>query len=123
MSTIKANTLLHSDGTSTTEPSIPALDQRMAKAWCQWNMSSNVIKDSYNISSITDSAAGDQSPVYITPFSNADYAAVANGGAVNDWHGTETTVIATTTTYCRVIHRENNVGRDPTAVYLIVFGN
>ena len=33
MSTIKANTLLHSDGSTTTQPSIPALDKRMAKAW------------------------------------------------------------------------------------------
>ena len=32
MSTIKANTLLHSDGTTTTQPSIPALAPAMANA-------------------------------------------------------------------------------------------
>ena len=37
MSTIRTNTLLAADGSTTTEPSIPALDQRMAKAWVNFN--------------------------------------------------------------------------------------
>ena len=36
MSTVKTNEIRHTDGTTTTEPSIPALDQRMAKAWVQF---------------------------------------------------------------------------------------
>ena len=43
MSTIKANTLLHSDGTTTTQPSIPALDKRMAKAWVNFNGTGTVL--------------------------------------------------------------------------------
>ena len=58
MSTIKANTLLHSDGSTTTQPSIPALDTRMAKAWCNLNMPSNAIRSSFGISSVTDIGAG-----------------------------------------------------------------
>ena len=58
MSTIKANTLLHSDGTTTTQPSIPALDQRMAKAWVSYNHGGNLVKDSYNVSSMTDRGTG-----------------------------------------------------------------
>ena len=123
MSTIKANTLLHSDGTTTTQPSIPALDKRMAKAWCQWDMSNLTIKSSYNISSVTDGSVGDQSPNFTTAMADSNYAAVANGNARDNWHGTETTVISTATTSCRVIHRENNAGYDSTVVFLIVFGN
>ena len=59
MSTIKANTLLHSDGTTTTQPSIPALDQRMAKAWVNFDgMNTVFIRHSYNVSSITDQGVG-----------------------------------------------------------------
>ena len=59
MSTIKANTLLHSDGTTTTQPSIPALDQRMAKAWARFNGTGTpAFIGSYNCSSITDIGTG-----------------------------------------------------------------
>jgi hypothetical protein len=59
MSTISANTFLAADGTPTTEPSIPALDQRMAKAWVNFNGTGTVaILSSYNISSITDLGVG-----------------------------------------------------------------
>jgi len=60
MSTIKANTLLHSDGTTTTQPSIPALDTRMAKAWVNFDGTGTItINDSYNVSSISDIGVGD----------------------------------------------------------------
>jgi len=59
MSTIRANTLLAADGSTTTEPSIPALDQRMAKAWVNFNGTGTVaIRDAYNVSSITDNGVG-----------------------------------------------------------------
>tara|TARA_R110002074_G_scaffold341775_1_gene512299 strand:+ start:192 stop:593 length:402 start_codon:yes stop_codon:yes gene_type:complete len=81
MSTIKANTLLHSDGSTTTQPSIPALDQRMAKAWCNLNGSGTVsINSSYNISSITDNGTGDYTANFSTAFSNANYALTIAGG-------------------------------------------
>jgi len=57
MSTIRTNEILHSDGTTTNEPSIPALDQRMAKAWVKVS-SSFAIEGSYNVSSVTDVSAG-----------------------------------------------------------------
>ena len=58
MSTIKANTLLHSNGSTTTPPAIPALDKRMAKAWINFRMDTQAIRTSYNISSITDAGVG-----------------------------------------------------------------
>jgi len=74
MSTIKANTLLHSDGSTTTQPSIPALDQRMAKAWVNFNGTGTVaIRDSYNVSSITDNGTGDYSVTFTNAMSNSNY--------------------------------------------------
>jgi len=80
MSTIKANTLLHSDGSQTTEPSIPALDQRMAKAWVNFNGTGTVsIRDSYNVSSITDNGTGMYTINFSTSMANNDYAVFAGG--------------------------------------------
>ena len=75
MSTIKANTLLHSDGSTTNPPAIPALDKRMAKAWV--SLSSTTINDSYNISSITDAGAIGYTITFTTPMPDAHYVAVA----------------------------------------------
>ena len=74
MSTIKANTLLHSDGSTTTQPSIPALDKRMAKAWVNFNGEGTVaINSAYNVSSITDNAQADYTVNFTNSMANANY--------------------------------------------------
>jgi len=80
MSTIKANTLLHSDGTTTTQPSIPALDQRMAKAWVNFD-GTGTIRSSYGFSSVTDLSTGSYTANFTTAEPNALYNAVASGGS------------------------------------------
>ena len=77
MSTIRTNTLLHSDGTTTTEPSIPALDQRMASAWVNFNGTGTVaIRDSYNVSSITDIGTGIYDVNFSTSMADSNYVAL-----------------------------------------------
>ena len=78
MSTIKANTLLHSDGSTTTQPSIPALDKRMAKAWCLYQGNTNTLSNSYNVSSVTDVATGTFLVNYTTAVSSASHITVAS---------------------------------------------
>ena len=79
MSTIKANTLLHSDGSTTNPPAIPALDKRMAKAWGNFNGTGAVaIRDSYNVSSLTDLATGSYRVNFSTAFANTNYANFAD---------------------------------------------
>tara|TARA_R110000787_G_scaffold169761_1_gene282429 strand:+ start:388 stop:759 length:372 start_codon:yes stop_codon:yes gene_type:complete len=74
MSTIKANTLLAADGSTTTQPSIPALDKRMAKAWVNFNGTGTVaIRDDYGVSSITDYGTGDFNINFSTNMSNNSY--------------------------------------------------
>ena len=76
MSTIKANTLLHSDGSTTTQPSIPALDQRMAKAWCRWSQGDHVIDGSYGVSSITDTGVGLTQVAFSTALPSSNHATI-----------------------------------------------
>ncbi len=73
MSTIKVGTLLAADGTTTTQPSIPALDKRMASAWVNLNMSTAAINGSYNVSSVTDVAVGRFTVSFTTAMANANY--------------------------------------------------
>jgi len=81
MSTIKANTLLHSDGSTTTQPSIPALDQRMAKAWINFNGTGTIaIRSSYGVSSIADVSTGKYTVNFSTNMPNVNYATVASYG-------------------------------------------
>ena len=83
MSTIKANTLLHSDGSTTTQPSIPALDQRMAKAWVNFNDDGGII-GSFNVSSITDSSTGVYTVNFSTAMANTNYVCLSGGGSYEE---------------------------------------
>ena len=76
MSTIKANTLLHSDGTTTNPPAIPALDKRMAQAWVNFNgetTTTNTIRASYNVSSVTDHGGSEHTVNFATALADANY--------------------------------------------------
>lgn len=84
MSTIKANTLLHSDGSTTTQPSIPALDKRMAKAWVNFIGQGTVaINSAYNVSSITDNGTGDYTLNFTVNMANVNYSMAGMAGANN----------------------------------------
>ena len=126
MSTIKANTLLHSDGSTTTQPSIPALDQRMAKAWVNFDQEGSAgIRSSYNVSSFTDTSTGRFTVNFASTLSTADHVWVGNagnhGGTVGS--GRDITLdgaMTTTSLRGRVTHSNSSVS-DDTYVAVIVF--
>ena len=74
MSEIRANTISDAAGTG------PATltKQSAAKAWANWNGTGTVaIRDSFNVSSLTDRAAGAQSANLTSAFAAADYSFTA----------------------------------------------
>jgi len=77
MSTLKVNTIQNTSGGSSSTPE--QIEQGRAKAWCRFTVSGGTpsINDSFNISSITDTAAGDFDFVFATAMANANYAAVS----------------------------------------------
>jgi hypothetical protein len=93
-----------------------------ALCWCSWNMSNSSIKDSHNISSIQDNGVGRQRPIMTNSASDANYAGVANGNAVNNWNGVETTVLGVNTSGPDVYHQESGSTYDATNVFVICFG-
>ena len=83
MSTIKVGTLLAADGSTTTQPSIPALETRMAKAWVNFNgVGSVAIRNSFNVSSITDTNTGNFFINLANNVAQPDYSVVASNNYV-----------------------------------------
>lgn len=81
MSTIKVNEILDATGSTTTPPTIPALDRRFCTAWVNFNGTGTVaIRDSYNVSSITDNGTGDYTVNFTVALANADYSLSGAGG-------------------------------------------
>ena len=76
MSTIKVGTLLAADGSTTTQPSIPALAPVMAKAWCRWSQGDHVIDGSYGVSSITDTGVGLTQVAFSTALPSSNHATI-----------------------------------------------
>ena len=98
MATLKTNTLtgtstagsiaVTGEGNSTTTN----LQQGLAKAWCHWTqVSTQTIRDSFNISGITDGGTGKTTLSINNDMSNDDWAGsmyqnAANGVGTGDWN-------------------------------------
>tara|TARA_R110001632_G_scaffold75533_1_gene171904 strand:- start:23 stop:400 length:378 start_codon:yes stop_codon:yes gene_type:complete len=122
MSTIKANTLLAANGSSTTPPSIPALDTRFAAAWIKFKMSeTEAILSSQNISSLTDIAVGNIRTNFTTAMANANYASVL-GGVPTTGFSLSCYSYQNTTAYVNCFHREGSTAVDSVEFNVIVFG-
>lgn len=69
MSTIKADTIVASDGTSP----VTLTKQSAAKAWNNTNNTGTTINDSFNISGLTDIDTGKQAHNVINSFNSANH--------------------------------------------------
>jgi len=117
--TVKANTLLHSDGSTTTQPSIPALDQRMAKAWCRWSQGDHVIDGSYGVSSITDQGVGFTQVAFSTALSSGNHATML---ADNDYGNSFISGHTATKVDVRNMNQSNG-GYADALMNVVVFGS
>jgi len=78
MSTIKADTIVASDGSSP----VTLTKQSAAKAWANYKgTATNAINDSFNISSVTDNGTGDYTNNFSNSLSSADYCFQGSGSA------------------------------------------
>jgi hypothetical protein len=94
-----------------------------AKAWVVFNGTGTPnILASYNVSTIGDNGAGDFTVNFTTPFSSANYAAVAMG-AQGSMAGISTTA-APTASACRIFFKtDDGGGNDGTYCTFIAFGD
>jgi len=123
MSTIKANTLLHSDGSTTNPPAIPALDKRMAKAWITFTGTGTIaINDSYNISSLTDNSTGIYTFSFTTAMANANYSTLVtndNGATTASTRGVPSASSQQVSGY----YNHNNTYFDDARITAVVFSS
>jgi len=57
------------------------------KAWINWNGTGTIaIRDSFNVSSITDNGTGDTTISYTTAIDSVNYVGIG-GGKIDDWNG------------------------------------
>ena len=109
MSTVKADTLSTRDGTY----SVPSetLARGACRAWVNFNGTGTVaIRESFNVSSITDNGTGDYTVNFTTAMEDADYAVCVTSGQsaarrVIDSYGVDGSgnPVALTTSAVRVI--------------------
>ena len=75
MSTLKVNTIQNTSAAHSSTPE--QIAQGRAKAWVNFNGTGTLaIRDSFNVSSVTDNATGQYTTNFSTSFSNTNYAAV-----------------------------------------------
>ena len=78
MSTLKVNTIQNTSGGSSS--TAEQIEQGRAKAWVNFNGDGTVaIRDSFNVSSITDNGTGDYNVNFTNNMSDANYSVVTGG--------------------------------------------
>ena len=79
MSTLKVNTIQNTSGGSSSTPE--QIEQGRAKAWVNFNGTGTIaIRDSFNVSSITDNGTGDTTITLTNAMSNTNYAVTGAAG-------------------------------------------
>ena len=109
-SNITVDTLTKGSTTLNTDEIVDTNSNQICKAWVNFNGSGTVaIRDSYNVSSITDNGTGDFSVNFSTSMPSVNYAAISCAGYDNTSSSTD----ITTRTYTRAT----------SSVRLFVFAN
>jgi len=121
MSTVKANDLMKVDG------GIPTVkgQQLIPTAWVNWNGTGTIaIRDSENISSITDVSTGKTRLNFTTTMANTNYVGFINFQRTVTWsqQGAEVKHSDKSTTSVFALTRENNINVDEPEVHVVILG-
>ena len=108
---------------TTTQPSIPALDTRMAKVWLNYNGNGTpTIRDSYGVSSVTDNGTGYYTINYATTL-NSIYQGKNISADVGGWSTGRLQVAgeSVSNSQVKVWHQDGSITDG--LVYFIAFGD
>ena len=84
MSTLKVDEILDSTGSTTIEPSIPALEHRLMKVRCRFSMTTQTIRNSEGVSSITDLGIGQTRVNFSTERDSTNYHIITSTGVIEN---------------------------------------
>ena len=89
MSTLKADTIVASDGSSP----VTLTKQHAAKVWATWNATTPALLDSFSVSTLTDNGTGDFTISHSSSFATANV--YRTGGHTTHTNGASTTTYLT----------------------------
>ena len=132
MSTLKVNTIQNTSGGSSSTPE--QIEQGRAKVWINFNgggPSNNAvsIRDSFNVSSITDHAIGDYTLNFTNALGSANYAIAgctigSTGNYFNHVFGSSDSQLSTGSVRFRTAATTNpNTTQDTLFNHIIIFGD
>ena len=109
---------------------VDGLQVCIATAWVNFNGTGTVaIRDSFNVSSITDNGTGQYTVNFATPMNHENYAAFPGAGQLSTQYGAFIrsasiggTPITKTVNAISVGHRADTTWDDPTDMYVVIFG-
>ena len=94
MSTLKVNTIQNTSGGSSSTPE--QIEQGRAKAWINFNGTGTVaIRDSFNVSTLTDNGTGDYTISFTTAMANTNYVVTCT---TSTQHNSTTAILGVDTT-------------------------
>ncbi len=122
MSTLKVNTIQDTSGGSSSTPA--QIEQGRAKLWVRWtSIGTLTIKDSYNVTSVTDNGTGDFTVNYAITMANANYFTASMERMNSRTQGAADNDDITTTTFRWRSYDGGGTQTDRHVGGLIVFGD
>jgi len=102
-------------------------EKRVCKAWVNFDGTTNTagdcdIRDSFNVSSVTDNGTGDYTVNFINAMKDANYSAVVTASCLN-WVNSGNQATAFNTGHVRVSHIESATGADSNRISVQIFGS
>jgi len=123
MSTLKVATIQDTSGNNSSTPA--GIASGTAKAWVNFNGIGTVaIRDSFNVSSLTDHGQGDHQVSFTNAIGNANYCAQVSCGDQDDWDRFAQ-VYETNTSYLRMrtVNNNSDVLRDQAVNCATIFSD
>ncbi len=120
MSTLRLTTLSNQGGTASV-PSDTVINGT-AKAWVNFNGTGTVaIRQSFNVSSVTDSAVGQWTINFTTAMPDTNYATTVSSYRISSWADGGDEISTITTGSVRVVHVESATTTDTSVMCVAVF--
>ena len=100
------------------------LSQFTAKAWVNFNGTSTVaIRDSHNVSSITDNGTGDYTVSFSNSVANANYSVTTGAGHYSWDSHLQVDALTTSTVRIKARRAHNSIQEDNDQVHVVIFGD
>jgi hypothetical protein len=123
-SNITVDTLTKGSTTLNTDEIVDTNSSQICKAWVNFNGAGTVaIRDSFNVSSITDNGTGVYTINYSTTMSNSNYATVVGSDVPGNSHTGRSVLYSRSTTSIRLYTSQSSGGYDGSDNNIAIFSN